>query len=109
MSSKLFGDHAYIIKLCGQDDVTPLIVELNHIEKILMDYLHELSEEISKSQCQPTLDIEKFPSDEYYKKQLDEDDMQYYDELVKQHIAAFEKIRERLDEKKANKTPKTTK
>lgn len=108
MSSKLFGDNAYIIRLSNCDASTNLIVELNPIEKILMDYLHELSEEISTAASQPTLDIEKFPSDEYYRKQLDDEDMEYYDELVKQHIVAFEKIRERLDEKKANKNPKTS-
>lgn len=107
MSSKLFNENTYEITLCGCDGSTTMLVNLNPYELQFMKYLSELSNELSYTQCMPSIEVAKFPADEFYRKQLDEYDMTYYTELVKQHRKAFKNIKERLNEQKHNSTPNT--
>lgn len=103
MSTK-FNENTYEIKLNGCDGSTTLLVNLNPFELAFINYLSELSYEISQVCCQPTIDVDKFPSDEYYRKQLDEFEMENYDDIIKLHEKAFEKIRARLNEKENNRS-----
>lgn len=107
MSSKLFNENTYEITLCGCDDSTNMLVNLNPYEVQFVKYLSELSMELSTTCCMPHIRIEKFDSEAFYRKQMDEDVMEYYTELVKQHRKAFKNIKERLNEQKHNSTPNT--
>lgn len=107
MSIKLFNENTYEITLCGCDGSTTMLVNLNPYELQFMNYLAELSKELSYTACMPQIEVDKFPADEFYRKQLDDIDMKYYTELVEQHRKAFEKIKERLNEQKQNSTPNT--